>query len=152
MSSSLDVLGETLVLGALLKEVHASYGEFDLLDHWKQGEFHHDVLLRLATPGDLPGPILVVATNCNGGVKEILCFGEVPDRGALWHYRCPNVADFRGEMPSVLGRTETLHWFDPCDLLAPDARSEYRPEFRKRQEGGGWVVSGLPEIGAEKCG
>jgi hypothetical protein len=29
----------------------------------------------------------VVATNCNAGVKELLCFAEIPDRDALWHWR-----------------------------------------------------------------
>ena len=29
-------------------------------------------------------------------------------------------------------------WFDPCELLRPDARSELRPEYRTRQQGGGW--------------
>ena len=42
--------------------------------------------------------MLVVATNCNGGVKEVLCFRDAPDRWALWHHRCPNVADFAGEL------------------------------------------------------
>ena len=37
-----------------------------------------------------------------------------------------------------LGRAQTVHWFDPCELLADDARSELRPEFRRRQRGGGW--------------
>jgi len=35
-----------------------------------------------------------------------------------------------------------MHWFDPCALLTEDARSEYRPEFRERQEGGGWKAKG----------
>ena len=34
------------------------------------------------------------------------------------------------------------HWFDPCALLTNDARSEYRPEFRERQPGGGWQLKG----------
>jgi Ribbon-helix-helix protein, copG family len=40
---------------------------------------------------------------------------------------------------SIQGLTE--HWFDPCELLAPDARSELRPEYRRRQDGGGWEFS-----------
>ncbi|WP_437602162.1 hypothetical protein WMF28_11065 [Sorangium sp. So ce590] len=28
--------------------------------------------------------------------------------------------------------------FDPCELLAADARGELRPEFRERDVGGGW--------------
>ena len=88
----------------------------------------------------LPGRILVVATNCNGGVKEILCFDSLPDRGALWHHRCPDNDEFAGELPPVLDSVRTLHWFDPCELLRPDARSEYRPEARERQAGGGWQL------------
>jgi hypothetical protein len=37
------------------------------------------------------------------------------------------------------GALRTEHWFDPCALLGPDARSEYREEFRERQCGGGWT-------------
>lgn len=62
----LEVLAEQLSLGALLAEVVARVGPYDLVDHWQQGEFHHDVVLRVAETPTLPGPILVVATNCNG--------------------------------------------------------------------------------------
>lgn len=138
----LQELADTLVLGALLEEVRARFGGYELVEHWKQGEFHHDVVLRLsATGGRLPGPILVVATNCNGGVKEVLSFGDVPDRGALWHWRCPSVDDFAGALTPPLGRAVTHHWFDPCTLLATDARSELREEFRQRQAGGGWQLA-----------
>jgi hypothetical protein len=82
----------------------------------------------------------VVATNCNGGVKEVLCFGEAPDRSALWHHRCPDNPEFAGELAPILERSTTHHWFDPCELLKPDARSEYRSEFRERQAGGGWTM------------
>ncbi len=84
---------------------------------------------------------LVVATNCNGGVKEVLAFSEVPDRQALWHHRRPDLPDFDGELGPILARAVTEHWFDPCELLGADARSEIRPEHRQRQEGGGWVQS-----------
>lgn len=135
-------LADTLVLGALLEEVRTRFGRYELLDHWKQGEFHHDVIVRVADPAaGLLGTILVVATNCNGGVKEVLSFHAVPDRRALWHWRCPQVNDFSGELPPILARAVTHHWFDPCDLLAPNARSELREEFRERQEGGGWRVA-----------
>jgi hypothetical protein len=53
---------------------------------------------------ELPGCVLVVATNCNGGVKEVLCFADVPDRWALWHHRCPEVADFAGQLHPILAR------------------------------------------------
>ena len=135
----LDSLTKHLTLGSLLEELRARLGGYEVITHWQQGEFHHDTVLRLdATRAHLPGSILVVATNCNGGVKEILCFGEVPTRGALWQRRCPDNAEFRGELPSLLGHTKTMHWFDPCELLVETARSEYREEFRERQSGGGW--------------
>ena len=137
-----DHLASSLVLGALLERLHTSLGAYELLDHWKQGEFHHDVVVRVAdTKGLLPGRVLVVATNCNGGVKEVLCFGEVPARGALWRWRCPDSSEFAGDLPDLLAHSTTTHWFDPCELLGSDARSELRPEFRQRQAGGGWQMS-----------
>jgi len=52
------------------------------------------MLVRVpSSRGELPAPVLVVATNCNGGVKEVLCFDELPDRLALWHARCPENRD-----------------------------------------------------------
>ena len=139
-SSMITALAQTLDLGSLLAEVNQRYGAYDLLAHWTQGEFHHDVVVRVPEVAleELPGRVLVVATNCNGGVKEVLCFAEVPDRWALWHHRCRNVADFSGELAPILARSVTEHWFDPCELLRPDARSELRPEYRRQQLGGGW--------------
>jgi hypothetical protein len=140
-------LADTLVLGALLEEVRVRFGRYELLAHWQQGEFHHDVVVRVARGDcDPPAQILIVATNCNGGVKEILAFDAVPSRGALWHWRCPNASEFFGDLPPILARATTQHWFDPCDLLAPDARSELRQEYRERQEGGGWQMT------AKACG
>lgn len=139
--SEVTRLAETLLLGALLGRVRSRWGTYELVDHWQQGEFHHDTVLRVPdSRGQLPGAILIVATNCNGGVKEVLCFSEVPDRLALWHARCPNNADFHGSLPPLLAAATTTHWFDPCELLATDARSEYREEFRERQCGGGWML------------
>ena len=136
-------LADTLALGALLNELRSRYGRYELVDHWQQGEFHHDTLLRLPEEAtDLPGRFLVVSTNCNGGVKEVLCFAALPERSALWHARCPDNPDFSGELPEVLACAKTLHWFDPCDLLGEDARSELRCEFRQRQRGGGWEPLG----------
>ena len=109
-----------------------------MVAHWKQGEFHHDVVLRVEQARGLPGPVIVVSTNCNGGVKEVLCFAELPAREALWYARCPD-GDFEPiELPEVRGRARTVHWFEPCELLGSDARSELKPEFRRRQRGGGW--------------
>ena len=141
--NSLEPLAQYLGFGALLAELDRSFGPVEHLDHWTQGEFHHDIVLRLrrATP-QLPGRVLIVATNCNGGVKELLCFADVPDRLALWHDRCPDNPEFAGAIPPVLASARTVHWFDPCNLLTPDARSELRPEHRERQTGGGWVRKG----------
>jgi hypothetical protein len=133
-----DELARNLALGSLLEDLRRRLGGYEILDHWQQGEFHHDLLLGVEPRGALPGRVLVVATNCNGGVKEVLCFAEPPARSALWRHRCPDNPEFTGELPPILGRAQTIHWFDPRELLGPDARSEYRPEHRERQEGGGW--------------
>lgn len=93
--------------------------------------------------GDLPGGVLVIATNCNGGVKEVLCFGDLPEASALWSARCPDNREFSGALPPLLARATTVHWFDPCELLSADARSELREEYRERQCGGGWVARKL---------
>lgn len=138
----IDDLAATLVLGALLDELRDTMGGYEVLDHWQQGEFHHDVVLRIDPGGRLPGGYLVVATNCNGGVKEVLCFGALPERSALWKHRCPDNGEFAGDLAPILARSQTHHWFDPCELLLPDARSELLPEHRERQEGGGWVQRG----------
>ena len=135
MQTVVQELADTLVLGALLDEIRTRYTRYELLDHWKQGEFHHDVVVRV------PDGVFVVATNCNGGVKEVLAFATVPDRWALWHWRCPQVNDFAGELPPLVARAVTTHWFDPCALLVPDARSELREELRERQRGGGWQLA-----------
>ena len=151
MTAEVDRLARHLVLGSLLEALVARFGRYELASHWTQGEFHHDLVLVLperATP-DLPGRVLVVATNCNGGGKEVLSFVEVPDRAALWHHRCPDVPEFGGVLTPVLARAVTEHWFDPCALLAPDARSELRVEHRRRQEGGGWE---LDEAAGGSCG
>ncbi|MFN3201403.1 MAG: hypothetical protein ACE366_23580 [Bradymonadia bacterium] len=133
-------LGTCLGLGHLLEVLTSDLGGYDLVDHWTQGEFHHDLVLRPAERGDLPGDVLVVATNCNGGVKEILVMDTCPERWALWHHRCPDNPEFEGELPAILAELTTVHWFDPCLLLLPDARSEYRPCHRTRARGGGWVL------------
>ena len=134
--SNVQKLADTLVLGALLERVKERHGEFELLAHWKQGEFHHDVVLRLNQ--SVESEVLVVSTNCNGGIKEVLTFDQVPERYALWHSRCPNNEEFEGTLPPIRARARTHHWFDPCELLVSDARSELRPEHRQRQVGGGW--------------
>ncbi len=134
----LQALSRHLALGALLEALHQDHAGYELLAHWKQGEFHHDLVLRVHRRGALPGDVLVVATNCNGGLKELLCFAAPPDRYALWHARCPENPEFAGELTPPLDEVRTLHWFDPCDLLAADARSELKPSCRRRQRGGGY--------------
>ncbi|MFZ5889593.1 MAG: hypothetical protein ACOY0T_00875 [Myxococcota bacterium] len=137
---SVTELASLLVLGSVLDEIRRRWGTYELVDHWKQGEFHHDVVLRVeAAAATLGGEILVVATNCNGGVKEVSCFEALPERSALWHARCPNNPEFSGDPPALVATARTEHWFDPCELLRSDARSEYREEFRQRQCGGGWL-------------
>jgi len=138
-------LANQRVLGALLDQVRRDCGGYDLLRHHQQGEFHHDVFVRVhsATPR-LPGEYLVISTNCNGGVKEVLCFGQAVDPDALWHSRCPSSVEFSGDLPPILAAAQTEHWFDPCELLTADARSELCAEFRARQAGGGWCKK--PEL------
>ncbi|HEV2608207.1 MAG TPA: hypothetical protein VGT79_09505 [Xanthomonadaceae bacterium] len=115
-------------------------------DHWQQGEFHDDVVVRLnQRPPEVEGNVLVVSTNCNGGVKEVLCLDAVPDRWGLWHYRCPDNPEFEGPTPHVRGFARTTHWFDPCNLLKPGTRGEYLEEYRKRQRGGGYTQADSTE-------
>lgn len=133
-----EQLAEHLTLGSLLQSIRDRWGDFELVNHWKQGEFHHDVVVALPEAAGVPCRVLVVATNCNGGIKEVLGFDECPSRWALWHERCPENPEFGGELPRVKGIARTHHWFDPCELLVSDARSELLPEFRRRQRGGGW--------------
>ncbi|MEM9187615.1 MAG: hypothetical protein AAGF12_00465 [Myxococcota bacterium] len=135
---TLQEIADSHVLGRALDVLRDQFEGFELIAHWTQGEFHHDLVLRVHAANRLPAPILVVSTNCNGGVKEILAFDEVPDRWALWHHRCPEEPEFDGDLPAIRGCARTVHWFDPCELISPAARSEIRPEFRQRERGGGW--------------
>lgn len=139
MPTIVDDLAVTLVLGALLDQLNTQYRGYELLAHHTQGEFHHDVIVRVGHRGELPGDVLLVSTNCNGGIKEVLVFDDVPSTEALWHHRCPTEREFGDHpLPPVKALARTLHYFDPCELLGPDARSELRPEHRRRQRGGGW--------------
>lgn len=142
----LDKLAARVILGDALHMIHDRFGPYELLDHWLQGEFHHDLVLKIpGAGGELPGEYLVIATNCNGGIKEVLCVQEAPERWALWHHRCPDNPEFCGEMPEVLARAVTEHWFNPCMLLVDDARSEIKASHRRRQRGGGWRMRHDPE-------
>jgi hypothetical protein len=138
MNAFVGELSQRLGLDGLLAPVSERCGPYDLLDHWQQGEFHHDLVVRVAAKPHLPGEILLVATNCNGGVKEILNFDQMPDRWALWHHRCPDNPEFAGILPPILSKARTPHYFDPCELLLDNARSELRPSCRRWSRGGGW--------------
>jgi hypothetical protein len=131
-------IAEELDLGGALSVLRSTFGTYTMLAHWQQGEFHHDVVLQVPETTETAS-IFVVATNCNGGIKEVLRFATLPERYALWHARCPDNRDFCGDLPPILERAVTTHWFDPCELLVQDARSELRVECRERQHGGGWV-------------
>jgi hypothetical protein len=138
MQYLIDQLAGTMVLGSLLDELVRTHGRYELLAHWQQGEFHHDLLLGLPeSTGPLAGRFLIVSTNCNGGVKEVALFSAIPDRLTLWAHRCARPGTPLPKLP-LLASSRTDHWFDPCELLGENARSELRPEFRRRQEGGGW--------------
>jgi hypothetical protein len=147
--SYLHTLGESLVLGDLLGKLVKRFGAFELVTHWTQGEFHHDVVLRLSGErGDAP-PILVVSTNCNGGVKELLAFDVLPSRAALWNYR---LGDASAASIGLRESVRTLHWFDPRELLGENARSELKPEYRARQSGGGWKLRDDRVCGTDRSG
>ncbi len=136
----LQRLAQTMGLGDALSLIRDRQLTYSLVDHWQQGEFHHDILIELTdATGEAP-PFLIIATNCNGGVKEVLAFSRKPDRWALWNYRCPENPEFDGELSGLQGEFRTTHWFDPCLLLTPDARSELKPEARERCRGGGWKM------------
>jgi hypothetical protein len=45
--AEIDRLSQSLVLGSLLEDLTRRFGSYELVAHWKQGEFHHDVVLRL---------------------------------------------------------------------------------------------------------
>ncbi len=143
-----EKLARCLDLGSVLDALRAEHGGYELLFHHQQGEFHHDVAVRVQRPEGLPAAVLVVSTNCNGGVKELLALDAVPSPEALWHWRCPDSPEFAGAPLALERRSETLHWFPPCELLEASARSELRPEWRERQPGGGWTMRSEPT----RCG
>ena len=71
-------MANALSTGALFDLLKNECGGFDFLHHWQQGEFHQDLVLSVKEQHGLPGPILVVSTNSNAGVKEVLCLDQVP--------------------------------------------------------------------------
>lgn len=131
-----EEVAKHLTLGDALNCIKNTYGDYQLIDHWKQGEFHHDVVVRAIDK------FFIISTNCNGGVKEVLVFDEFPNRNGLWNFRCPNNQEFKnGKLSNILSRATTIHYFDPSELLSDEARSELKEEFRERQSGGGWICS-----------
>lgn len=137
MGSSLtaEFIAQPLYLGGVLRRMAGVGAEH--ADHWQQGEFHHDHLFRIPSP-ETSDRFAVVSTNCNGGVKEVLVLDGRPERWAIWNWRCPENPEFEGEIPRLLDLARTVHYFNPCELLGEDARSELKPEYRRRMRGGGW--------------
>lgn len=115
-------LANTLTLGGLIERVRCRFGNFRVLDHWQEGEHHHDLVLELDEYAGLPGRFLLVSTNSNGGVKEVHCLASPPDRAGLWHSRCPEQTELVGPPPQILASARTLHWFEPRELLGSAAR------------------------------
>src|SRR3989338_8560547 len=142
--SVLKRLAANFALGDLLQDLHRTIGPSRPVTVWKQTCSHSDVVIRVHDRKDLPGHILVIAIDCNGGVKEVLCFDEVPDRWALWHWRCPSNPEFKGDIPPLLDSARTQHWFDPNEICDDNSYCELRPEFRQRQRCGGFVPIGDP--------
>ena len=82
---TLQMIANELSLDRVMPTLKRLFGKFDLFAHWSQGEFHHDLVFVLPKEQDVfDGNVLVVSTNCNGGVKDVLNFDSVPDRYALW--------------------------------------------------------------------
>jgi hypothetical protein len=120
--SLLDELCESRLLGDFLEGLRNRYGGYELVDNWQQGELHHDVVLRM--PADAVSSlarIVVVSINCNGGIKEVLGFDDLPERPALWHHRCPDNPAFAGTLPPIRCALRTEHWLEPGELLASEA-------------------------------
>jgi len=42
-------LARNLSLGDLFNAVRARFGAFEVVDHWQQGEFHHDLVRSRST-------------------------------------------------------------------------------------------------------
>ncbi|MCP4498745.1 MAG: hypothetical protein GY822_02115 [Deltaproteobacteria bacterium] len=126
--------------GLALDQLLKTCGTYELLEQWKQGGFYHDVVIRAYFPiGQLAlSSLVIISTNCNGGVKEVLAFADLPDRYALWNARCPENDDFEGDLPHL--ENPDLALFRPMPTITADTRSEIKLEFRVRMRGGGWQM------------
>ena len=131
---TLEIFKEVYSLAGAMQRIAQQWPDHRVCSHWTQGEFHHDVAI------DVDHQCLIISTNCNGGVKEVLLLEQTPTQEQLWHWRCPDNPDFLGDPIQVVEHLKTEAWHDPCEVLVPDARSELRPEFRRRQKGGGWEM------------
>ena len=98
--------------------------------------------LRVKAEG-VPAPKLVVATNCNAGIKEVLWFGDAPERWALWGWRSPDNAELEGKLPRLAISWRKENCFNPCERLVDDSRCEFKPGCRKR-----WCGEGSEELQA----
>lgn len=121
----INSLAQELLLGHLLQRLQDEFSDFELIAHWTKGEYHHDIVVRLGDHRDLPGPVLVVSTNCNGGVKEVLCFSDPPSQEELWDLRDENLET--DELPVVLAAARTIHWVDPISLIRRPTMVDMRP-------------------------
>jgi hypothetical protein len=107
MNVSTTELANVLVLGDLLDSLAQRWGGYELVAHWQEGEYHHDLVIRVRG-----GELLLVSTNCNGGIKELLAFApgaSVPSREAIWAYRRQGAA-----LSGLREASRTLHWCDPA--------------------------------------
>lgn len=118
--SVLQELADQLVLGDVLNVLDRDHGGFELIAHRPKGEYHQDLVVRVNT-GVFGGEILVIGTNCNGGVKELIALSSVPDHSALWRWRCPTAPQFQGTLDDIRGVARTIHWSDPAQLLEETA-------------------------------
>src|SRR4051812_46715580 len=56
MQVVISELATSLMLGDLLNRVRQHWGSYELLDHWQQGEFHHDTVSPCGTTAALTTP------------------------------------------------------------------------------------------------
>ena len=49
---TVDALAAHLSLDSFLSVLNAACGSYEVLDHWQQGDFHHDLVLRVPPDGD----------------------------------------------------------------------------------------------------
>jgi len=87
-------------------ETHAP--DHRLLEVWRDGEYHYDLVFAVS---DF---FLVVAANCNGGVKEALLLDARPGRDLI---RCVR-RDGPLRALTVLSHERTVHFVPPDETDA----------------------------------